>query len=106
MDGPWTDEGCYGPEAKEFLKDLLPVGSVVYAQQDISDEDPNGRRLRHLFIVEEHTGDAYLASEILVLGGYAEARAYEPDDLYDDVLDDAEKSAQRDRDGIWDSCPA
>jgi micrococcal nuclease len=106
MDGPWTDKECYGPEAKEFLTELLPVGSEVYAQQDISDEDPNGRRLRHLFIVEESTGDAYLVSEILVLGGFADARAYAPDDLYDDILADAEKAAKQGDDGMWESCSA
>ncbi|MDQ3442786.1 MAG: thermonuclease family protein, partial [Chloroflexota bacterium] len=39
MDGPFTDEQCYGPEAKAFLQELLPAGTVVYAQQDVSDED-------------------------------------------------------------------
>jgi micrococcal nuclease len=106
MDGPYTEEGCYGPEATEFLTELLPVGSVVYAQQDVSDEDTNGRRLRHVFLIDEDTGDAYLVSEILVLGGFAEARAYPPDDLYDDVLQEAEELAQDEDDGLWDACAA
>jgi micrococcal nuclease len=106
MDGPWTEEGCYGPEAKEFLAELLPVGSEVYQQQDVSDEDRNGRRLRHLFVVEPGTDDAYLVSEILVLGGFAEARSYPPDDLYDDVLAEAEEIAQQHDDGLWDACAA
>lgn len=106
MDGPWTDEQCYGPEAKEFLIELLPVGTVVYAQFDQEDEDTNGRRLRHVFIYEEDTGDAYLVSEILVLGGFAQARAYAPNDLYDDVLAEAEDIARDDDDGLWESCPA
>jgi micrococcal nuclease len=104
MDGPFTDEECYGPEAKEFLIELLPVGSTVYAQQDVSDEDDNGRRLRHIFIVEEETGGAYLVSEILVLGGFADARSYPPDDLYDDVLAEAEEIAQDGDDGLWEAC--
>ena len=104
MDGPWTDEECYGPEAKAFLQELLPVGTVVYAQLDVEEEDANGRRLRHLFVYEEDTQDAYLVSEILVLGGYAVARSYPPNTLYDDVLAEAQESAQRDDDGLWDSC--
>jgi micrococcal nuclease len=106
MDGPYTDEGCYGPEAKEFLVELLPAGAVVYAQQDVSDEDTNGRRLRHVFLIDEDTGEAYLVSEILVLGGFAEARAYPPDDLYDDILQEAEEQARNDDDGLWDACAA
>jgi micrococcal nuclease len=104
MDGPWTDEECYGPEAKAFLRELLPVGMSVWVQQDISDEDDNGRRLRQLFIVEEKNGDAYLVSEILVLGGFAVARSYPPDDLYDDVLAEAQEIARDDSEGLWDSC--
>jgi micrococcal nuclease len=104
MDGPWTDEQCFGPEAKAFLRELLPVGAVVYAQTDVEEEDANGRRLRHLFIYEEDTRDAYLVSEILVLGGFAVARSYPPNTLYDDVLAEAQESAQRQDDGLWDSC--
>ncbi len=52
MDGPYTRRQCYGPEAKEFLVALLPVGTKVVVQKDITDEDRNGRRLRHVFVIE------------------------------------------------------
>ena len=106
MDGPYTDEECYGPEAKDFLKELLPKGTEVYIQRDISDKDRNGRYLRHIFIVDEDAGGAILISEILVLGGFAKARPYEPDDLYDDILADAQRIADRKNDGLWDACAA
>jgi len=106
MDGPFTEEACYGPEATEFLGELLPVGTEVYAQRDISDEDRNGRLLRHVFLIDEESGDAYLVTEILVLGGFAEARSYPPDDLYDDILEDAQAIAQNDDDGFWAACAA
>lgn len=106
MDGPFTDEQCYGPEAKAFLRELLPVGAVVYAQQDVSDEDRNGRRLRHVFVIDEPTGGAYLVSEVLILGGFAKARSYPPDDLYDDVLAGAQETAERADDGLWEGCAA
>ncbi len=106
MDGPFTDEACYGPEAKAFLQELLPKGATVYAQRDVFDEDRNGRRLRHVFVIDEETGNAYLVSEVLVLGGFAVARSYPPDDLYDDVLAEAQEIAERDDDGLWDVCAA
>ncbi len=106
MDGPFTDEQCYGPAAKAFLQELLPAGTVVYAQQDVSDEDRNGRRLRHVFVIDEETGGAYLVSEVLILGGFAEARSYPPDDLFDDVLTEAQEIAERADDGLWDTCAA
>lgn len=106
LDGTFTDEQCYGPEAKAFLEELLPVGAVVYAQRDVSDEDRNGRRLRHVFVIDEETGGAYLVSEVLILGGFAVARSYPPDDLYDDVLAEAQEVAEREDDGLWDACAA
>ena len=105
-DGPYTDEECYGPEAKAFLAELLPRGSTVYVQRDISNTDRNGRFLRHLFILDEATGGAYLVAEVLVLGGYARARSYPPDDLYDDILAGAQKTADRDNVGLWAACAA
>ena len=106
MDGPWTSQECYGPEAKDFLIDLLPVGTTVYVQQDIDDEDRNGRRLRHVFIIDPDNNEAYLLTEILVLGGFAKAHAYPPNDLYDDVLADAQQSAEKENDGLWEACAA
>jgi micrococcal nuclease len=106
MDGPYTDEECYGPEAKEFLTDLLPKGTEVYIQQDISNKDRNGRFLRHIFIVDEETEDVYLLSEVLVLGGFAKAREYPPDDLYADILEEAQEIADREDTGLWDECAA
>jgi micrococcal nuclease len=106
MDGPWTEEECYGLEAKTFLAELLPVGTTVYAQVDVEDEDQNDRRLRHVIIYEEDTQNAYLVTEILVLGGFAEARSYPPNDLYDDVLAEAQQLAREDDSGLWESCAA
>lgn len=106
MEGPYTDQQCYGPEAKEFMTEFLPKGSEVYVEQDISDTDHNGRYLRHVFIVDEDAGGAFLVSEVLVLGGYAKARSYPPDDLYDDVLQEAQEIADREDAGLWDTCTA
>jgi endonuclease YncB( thermonuclease family) len=106
MDGPWTSQECYGPEAKNYLIDLLPVGTTVYVQQDIDDEDRNGRRLRHIFIIDPDNKEAYLLSEVLVLGGFAKARSYPPNDLYDDILAEAQQKAEKANDGLWNACAA
>ena len=97
----YRDEECYGPESAKFLKELLPVGTMVWVQQDISDKDPNGRYLRHVFVQDEETGDYYLLSEVMVRGGYARARSYAPDDLYDDVLAEGQDYATEHRSGMW-----
>lgn len=95
---------CYGPESSERMADLLPVGSTVYLQRDASDEDRFGRLLRHVWIVDETTDDAYLVSEILVRGGFVDARFYPPDDLHADRLMEAEHAAQREVAGMWATC--
>lgn len=98
---------CYGPEASVRLKQLLPIGSVVYAERDVSDEDRYGRRLRHVWVLDADTQEAFLVSEIseiMVRGGYADARLYRPDDLFDDELEGAEKIAQREDAGLWGAC--
>ena len=102
----YRQEECYGEESAAFLKQLLPKGTEVYIQQDISDKDRNDRFLRHIFIVDEETDDVYLLSEVLVLGGYAKARSYPPDDLYDDILAEAQEIADDNDAGLWDACAA
>lgn len=102
----YRPEECYGKDATAFLKALLPKGTHVWIQQDISDKDPNDRFLRHVFIKDEQTGEYFLLSEVLVLGGYAKARSYPPDDLYDDVLAEAQKTAQDNDAGLWEACAA
>lgn len=106
MDGPWTDEECYGPEAKAWMQKTLPPGTTVYIQKDIEDKDRNDRFLRHVFLYDEETENAYLLSEVLVLGGLARAHAYPPNDLYDDVLADAQRIADKDDNGLWGACAA
>lgn len=97
----YREEECYGPESAAFARNLLPVGTIVWVQQDISDKDPNGRFLRHIFFEDEESGEYYLLSEVLVRGGYARARSYPPDDLYDDVLQEAQQYAQENDSGMW-----
>lgn len=97
----YREEECHGPESAGFLKQLLPVGSTVYIQQDISDKDPNGRFLRHVFVEDGDSGNYYLISEVMVRGGYARAREYPPDDLYADVLAEAQEYAEENDSGMW-----
>lgn len=106
IQGPYKDEECYGQDAARFLQAWLTPGTTVYIQQDISNTDRNDRFLRHVFFVPDGTEDAYLVSEVMVLGGYARARSYPPDTLYDDVLAEAMTQAKKDDVGMWDACPA
>lgn len=97
----YKPEECFGPESAAFLKTLLPEGTRVWIQQDISNKDPNGRFLRHIFIENPETGDIYLLSELMIRGGYARERFYKPDDLYRDVLEEAQAYAWEHPANMW-----
>lgn len=101
---PGTPVQCYGKEASRRLAEIIPVGATVYLERDESDEDQYGRLLRHAWVVDEETGQAYLVSELLTRGGYVDARTYRPDDKYDDRLARAELAARHEDDGLWGAC--
>jgi micrococcal nuclease len=108
-DGPYTDAECYGDESTRALEDLLPVGTFVYVEKDVSDEDRNDRWLRHIWLPFAEDGrdvedEAYLVSEILTLGGWVDVKTYEPDVKYDDILKDAERDARKQDAGFWGAC--
>ena len=108
-DGPYTEAECYGTESSVELAKLLPKGTIVYVEKDVTDEDRNGRWLRHVWLPYAENGvnvvdKAYLVSEILVLGGWANAKQYKPDDKYDELLIDAEEEARDEDAGFWGAC--
>ena len=101
---PNTPVECYGRESSERLEELLEPGTTVYLERDVSDTDQFDRLLRHVWIVDEVSGDAYLVSEVLVRQGYVDARTYPPDDRYADRLAAAERAAQDEGAGLWGAC--
>jgi micrococcal nuclease len=107
--GPYTTEECYGKEATAELTRLLPRDTIVYVERDVTDLDRNDRWLRHIWLPFAEDGidvegEAYLISEILVRGGWADAKQYRPDDKYDVILIEAEKDAKREDAGFWGAC--
>ena len=86
-----------GALASTFVKAMLSDVTTVYLQEDTSDRDRYGRLLRYVWL--EEPKDAYSRSEIeskmlnamLVMDGIAEAVAYEPDTMYEEVFEDLER---------------
>jgi micrococcal nuclease len=95
---------CYGPESSDRLAELLEPGTTVYLERDVSDADQFGRLLRHVWVVDDASDDAYLVSEVLARQGFVDARTYPPDDRYEDRLADAERAAQDEGAGLWGAC--
>jgi micrococcal nuclease len=80
--------------AKEMLAFLL-MGKTVRLQRDMTDKDDYGRSLRYVF-----AGGKFVNAELVRLG-CAEVRFYPPDTLYADKMRDLEKTAIRNKRGLW-----
>jgi len=91
---------CYGDEATDRLRELVPVGSTVHVTVDADTWDPYDRRLFYLW-----TPDGELVNLRLVAEGYAEAIRIAPNDAYWPELRDAESDARDARMGLWGACP-
>jgi micrococcal nuclease len=88
-------EFCALAQEATRLNRQLVEGETVRLEKDISETDKYGRLLRYVYV-----GDTFVNAE-LVRQGLAWAKAYEPDTEYQDILDEAEAEAKRDKIGIW-----
>ena len=81
-----------GRKASEYVKELLPVGTKVYIEYDLDDEDQYGRTLAYLWL----KGDAdpedyddfcrYNVGALIMQNTYCESVYYKPNKKYLDWL--------------------
>ena len=98
VDTPELDE-CYGEEATDFLRDLLPEGTTLYTVTDVEPVDQYGRALLMAW-----TANGQLVNLELVASGHAEAVFIGENRLYQDEFEAAEDAAQASSLGIWGEC--
>ncbi|MFV0527015.1 MAG: thermonuclease family protein [Acidimicrobiales bacterium] len=91
---------CYGPEASDALKALLPPGTTVSITRDVESRDRYDRLLLYL----HRASDGLFVNEWLVAEGYAESHPYPPNVTLQAQLDDAEAAARAEQRGLWGSC--
>jgi len=94
---------CYGDEARELLRDLLPEGTHVQVLADVQPLDQYGRSLLFIY-AEDGTGDTVLVNLELIERGAAEAVVLPPNVLFADELEAAEDRAQAAGLGMWGAC--
>ncbi|MBN1582624.1 MAG: thermonuclease family protein [Anaerolineae bacterium] len=104
IDTPEThhpDDGAdyWGFEATDANRQLVPEGSIVVLQRDLSETDIYGRLLRYIWV------DDVLINAELVRMGLARVLFYEPDVLYQSEIKAAEKEAQEARRGLYGPVP-
>ena len=81
-------------EAKQAIIQLVE-GKNISLQQDVSETDRHGRLLRYVF-----DGIIFVNLE-LVAEGYARAKSYPPDTMYDSLFQELQTEAQVDKLGVW-----
>ena len=94
-------EECYGPEASAYVSSLLPEGSELRLERDITDVDFFGRLLRYVYLA-----DGRMLNELLVEGGYATVYRFPSDVRHEQRLRDAEDRAREAGAGLWTACEA
>lgn len=103
----YSDVKGDGDFAAEYLESLIKNGDTVYLQADITNKDDYNRLLRYVWLKtpadrEDNTEiKNKMINAMIVYNGYAEAKEYEPDVLYSDVLSKLQKEAQENKSGLW-----
>lgn len=90
---------CFAVEARDRLRELLPVGATVWAASDVESVDQYGRDLLYLWDAE---GD--FVNLQLVREGFASAVRVGPNTAHWTALKEAEQAAREARVGQWGSC--
>jgi Staphylococcal nuclease homologue len=93
---------CYGAEATAFLERLLPHGSALYLETDVSERDRFGRLLRYIWL--DRGDEVYLVNEAMVRAGYAAESTFPPDVKYEDQIQEAARFARAHGYGLWSAC--
>jgi endonuclease YncB( thermonuclease family) len=91
---------CYGKQASERLRALLPPGTPVRLERDVEPRDQYDRLLAYVY----RATDGLFVNETLVAEGYAEAKAYPPNTTLHQELLAAQSAARAARKGFWGAC--
>lgn len=98
-DGRTTRE-CFGPEARQWLRERTPPGTRVSLVTDIGERDRFGRLLAYAYASD----GAFLNAE-LIASGYARTMTIRPNVRHAKELQEAERRARREKAGLWGACP-
>jgi endonuclease YncB( thermonuclease family) len=99
---PNNQHECYGAEATAFLEGLLPRGSELYLETDVSERDRFGRLLRYVWL--DRGDEVYLINEAMVRSGYAAQSTFPPDVKYEERIQEAARFAREHGYGLWSAC--
>lgn len=91
---------CFGPEATEHTRSLLPEGTPVVVLRDDEARDPYDRLLGY---VVRHD-DGLFVNRDIIANGYARPLAIEPNTTFASEFAALATSARQRRIGLWGAC--
>lgn len=91
---------CFGHEAHQRLRELLPDGTPVLLEFDRQHTDRYQRELAYV----RRTGDGLFVNLEMVRGGFADVLAIQPNLRYEEDLARAADHAKLARRGLWSAC--
>jgi micrococcal nuclease len=89
---------CFGREASEYAKRLLPAGSRVRYELGVEERDRYGRALAYLWLA-----DGRFVNRMLVARGYATPLTIPPNVEFAELFVRAARRARRAGRGLWAS---
>ena len=92
---PEKEVECYGPEASNYTKSLLPEGTQVSLQFDRQRLDPYGYTLAYVYTAD----GSQMINALLLEGGYARVLIVEPNSQHAALFYSLEDQAKADQ--IW-----
>lgn len=90
---------CFGYEARDYLRSLLPEGAEVWVMPDREEFDRYGRSLLYVWTMDDRS-----VNLDLVQNGYATALNIAPSNTYWKQFEAAEDAAYNARVGLWTAC--
>ena len=97
---PATPGECFGDEATEFVRDLLPVGTELRLERDVVGRDDYGRLLAYVY----RTSDGLFVNDEIVRRGYAQPLTIPPNVTFSEQFVGAAREAEADDLGLWSGC--
>ncbi|MDH4143684.1 MAG: thermonuclease family protein [Acidimicrobiia bacterium] len=98
---PNTPVECFGPEATEALRELIPEGTALLVSRDTESRDVYGRLLAYVFRAE----DGLFVNLEIAERGYADVLVIPPNTTFAAQFRAAVARASGQGLGLWGACP-
>jgi micrococcal nuclease len=92
---------CYGKEASDRMKSLLPPGSSIRVERDVEERDIYRRLLAYVW----RASDDLFVNRAMAADGYAHLLTIPPNVAYTDEFTRAVADASASGLGLWRACP-